>query len=467
MTAICFTWLEPLMARLTGKHSEIPMNTDHTSWLVASVEFGEVFITVPAGLLADRYGRKPLLLMTGPMCMVSWILILTTRSLPVLFVVRIIQGAAVAIVYTVAPMYIAEISEPRIRGELSGHFQTMWYVGILYVYVTGPYLSYQNYTYCCAVIPIVFFALFVMMPESPYYLLMRERSKDAERSLVWLRATKQVDDEFDAIRNSVQEDMKRKGSWRDLIATKKDRKAFYIVQIVCFIKYLNGMPAIVSYSTRTFAASRAGILTHSQLTIAMGVILCVTTFFAAFMSDSVGRRPLLIISTMGSVLFNLIVGAYLYLAEETHIDVTSYQWIMYSAVAGFCIVSNIGLGPLMQTIQAEFFPSHTRGIGSGITEVTASVATFFNLKQYQTIADLFGIYMNFWIFAFFGLIGGLTLCFVLPETAGKSLGQIQHEFEDSVVVEKIGSNDTMNGSIQPEVVVTKQIVNSKSEATKL
>uniref|UniRef100_A0A905R0N3 Major facilitator superfamily (MFS) profile domain-containing protein n=2 Tax=Rhodnius prolixus TaxID=13249 RepID=A0A905R0N3_RHOPR len=451
------------MSRLTAPDSEIPMNTDHTSWLVASVEFGEMFITLPAGLLADRYGRKPLLLMTGPMCMVSWILILTTRSLTVLFVVRIIQGAAVAIVYTVAPMYIAEISEPRIRGELSGHFQTMWYLGILYVYVTGPFLSYQNYTYCCAITPILFFALFVMMPESPFYLLMVDRSKDAERSLIWLRATKQVDDEYHAIRSSVQEDMKQKGSWRDLIATKKDRKAFFIVQVVCFIKYLNGMPAVVSYSTQIFQAAHTGHISHSHLTIIMGVILCVTTFLAAFMSDSVGRRPLLIISTLGSVLFNIIIGGYMYLAAETRIDVNSYQWVMYTAVAGFCIVSNIGLGPLMQTIQAEFFPSHTRGIGSGMTEITASVATFFNLKQYQTVTDLFGVYMNFWIFALFGLIGAITLCLVLPETAGKSLGQIQHEFEDSVVVEKIGSNETVN-SVQSQDIVK---VNTKSEATKL
>ncbi|XP_024084115.1 facilitated trehalose transporter Tret1-like [Cimex lectularius] len=429
MTAICFVWLEPLMLSLLGPESEIPMTTSQSSWLVASVEFGEVLVTLPAGILADKWGRKPLLLSTGPMCLVSWVLILATRDLSILFVARIIQGAAVAVVYTVAPMYIAEISEPRIRGELSGHFQTMWYVGILFTYVTGPYLSYQNYTYCCAVIPLIFFATFIIMPESPYYLFMVEKPNEAAKAVRWLRATDDIEDEFESIRYSVQEDMKQKGSWKDLIATKKDRKAFFIVQTVCAIKYLNGMPAVVTYAAQTFASGPIGILSHHELTIILGVLLCVTTFSSAFISDSVGRRPLLIISTLGSVFFNIVVGTYYYLITVANVDVSAYHWIMYMGVAGFCMVSNVGLGPLMQTIQAEFFPSHTRAVGSGVTEITASVATFINLKQFQTITDLCGVYMNFWIFALFGFTGTIIICFVIPETAGKSLGQIQSDFQ--------------------------------------
>jgi SP family facilitated glucose transporter-like MFS transporter 8 len=91
-----------------------------------------------------RFGRKPLILWSGPFCIVGWVLVLATRESAVIYVVRVLHGAAVGIVYTVCPMYIAEIAEPRIRGELSGQFQTMWYMGVVYAYIVGAYLEYQR-----------------------------------------------------------------------------------------------------------------------------------------------------------------------------------------------------------------------------------------------------------------------------------------------------------------------------------
>ncbi|BES98432.1 facilitated trehalose transporter Tret1-like [Nesidiocoris tenuis] len=427
MTAVAFCWLEPLMLKLIAPDSEIPMTTSDTSWLLASIELGEVFTTIPAGLLADRYGRKPLILSTGPLSLLGWILVLTTRNLPVLYVVRIIQGVCIAIVYTVVPMYIAEISEPRIRGELSVHFQTMWYLGITFIYIIGPLFDYQTYTYLCAIWPVVFTLTFMLMPESPYYLCMVKKQEKAAKALRWLRATDDVDVEFHEINRSVEADMKGKGSWKDIIATKKDRKAFFIVQLVCAIKYFNGMPAIVSYATETFM--KGSTIDPHILTISFGILLCVTTTCTAFVSDSVGRRPLLLISTMGSIVFNVIIGVYYFLNEKTEIDVNPYSWIMLTSLAGFCISANIGLGPLLQTVQAEYFPSNTRGIGGGITEMTASITAFINLKQYQIVIDYFGIYMNYFIFALSALVGFVLLYFTVTETAGQSLGEIQNNAE--------------------------------------
>ncbi|XP_014277108.1 facilitated trehalose transporter Tret1 [Halyomorpha halys] len=435
MMATSFNWMEPLMHYFISPDSEIPMSSTDTSWLLSFVELGEVLVTVPAGMLADRFGRKTLLLTTGPLCLLSWLLVLTTRNIIVLYVVRWIQGAGVGIVYTIAPMYIAEISEPRIRGELSGHFQTLWYVGILYSFIAGHYLSYQNYAYACAAIPILFTACFYLMPESPYYDLMVERPKEAKTSLTWLRATKHVDEEFQSIQKSVEEDMKSKGGWRDLFATKKDTKSFFIVQIICFIKYLNGITAILAYATQTFSEASNGFLEDHELTIGLGVLLIVTTFGAAFISDSVGRRPLIIYSTLASVVCNIISGTYYFLNQQGY-DVSAYSWVPFVSVTAFCTISNIGLGPLMQTIQAEYFPSHTRGIGSGITEISASVSAFINLKQYQPVVDIAGVYMNFWIFALCGFLGTVFMYYVLPETAGKSLGQIQQDFEGKKKMDK-------------------------------
>lgn len=371
----------------------------------------------------DRYGRKLIILSTGPMCILGWVLTLTTRSLSVLYIVRLIHGVAVAVIFTVVPIYLAEIAEPRIRGEISSHFMTFWYLGTLFNYSVGPFFSYQNYTYLCNILPVVFTITFALMPESPFYYLMIENPKKAVESLKWLRFSDDVDEEFKSISETVAGEMKSKGTWRDLIATKKDVKALLIVQLVCCAKYLNGMAAIMSYATETFRKG-TNIDPH-VLSITLGAILCTSTFLTSFMTDRIGRRPLLLASITGSIFFNICIATYYYIVEHTEVAITDYFWVMFIAVVGFSISANIGLGPLLQTIQAEYFPSNTRGIAGGVTELTAAVAAFVNIKQYQVITDAFGIYMNYVIFAVTGVVGFILLYALVEETAGKSLGEIQ------------------------------------------
>lgn len=322
-------------------------------------------------------------------------------------------------------MYIAEVASPKIRGRLSGHFQTMWAFGILYSYVTGPYLAYQEYAYVCAILPAIFTGLFMFMPESPYFLLMKGNEEKAKEALVWLRGEDDVDEEFQCIKQSVEKDMSKQGSWYDLVRTRKDRKIFFTVQLICFIKYMIGSPAINSYAASMFSQASGGTINENIMTIVLGVLLMVSAFFGSWMSDKVGRRPLLIGSTIANTVLHIVSAIYFFLASHTELDVSGQSWIMFSAIAGSCVVTNLGLGSLLQTVQAELFPSHTRAIGSGVTGITAAIATFLDLKQYQTVNDYFGVYMNFVIFAAFGVLGTVFMYFIIPETKGKSLGEIQ------------------------------------------
>ncbi|XP_073976931.1 facilitated trehalose transporter Tret1-like isoform X3 [Rhodnius prolixus] len=432
MAGAMFVWLAPLMVRLTQPDSPIPMTTEDTSWLSAIIEISEGLATIPAGLLADRWGRKPVMLSAGPLVLLSWAIVLTTRSVPALHLVRLIQGLALAVVIAIVPIYLAEIAEPKLRGQICGNFQVFWYIGLLYSYATGPYLDYNTYVWLACCPPALFLACFLFVPESPYYLLMVREEEKAFETLSWLRAGRDIQKEFTEMKASVAEEMSNKGSWKDLIATKKDRRAFIIVQIVSTIKFMSGMSSIVLYATQTFAASSKITLTSDQMTIILAIILIITTLGANFLSDSIGRRPLLIISTIGATIFHSIVAVYYFLDEKTNIDVSSYMWIAYTSLLGFCIITNVGLGPLSMTIQAEYFPSHTRGIGGGITGLVASVVIFVSIKQYQFMVDNFGVYMNYVTFAVISLVGTVVFMIIIRETAGKSLGQIQKTFTSDV-----------------------------------
>lgn len=379
-------------------------------------------------LICFRFGRKKLLLSTGPLILLAWALIIFTRSLVVLYLVRFLQGVAMGVGFVVAPMYIAETSEPRIRGTLSGQFQTLYFAGTLIAYCTGPYLSYNTYAFTLASLPILFLITFCSMPESPYYLLMVNRTESARKSLNWLRGGSNVEKEFNSIRYSVEEDMKQKGGWKDLIATRNDRKSLFIVLLVCLIKFMNGMTALTIYASQTLAEATHDI-PYNVMTVILGVVLVVTSFISAFLSDIIGRRPLLISSTAGCTVFCTFIAIYQYIDQFTDICLARYSWIYILSMISFCVMANIGIGPLVQTLQAEYFPSRTRSIGGAFAQTISSFAAFLNVKLYENVSEEIGTYFNYIIFAFVSLVGTIALSIILKETAGKSLGQIQKELK--------------------------------------
>ncbi|XP_073979498.1 facilitated trehalose transporter Tret1-like [Rhodnius prolixus] len=416
-----FSWLAPIVLWLTSEESEINMTLTQFSWLTSCPQIGFLLSVVPSGMLADRYGRKTVLISAAPLSLLAWILVATTRDITVLFIVRLIQGITIAIAFTVAPVYVAEVSSPKVRGLLGGQFSLMLQVGTVVSYVAGLYLSYQTYIYVQMILSLMFLATFSFMPESPYYYFMVKRKEQAYSSYYWLSG-KQATEELLKIEENVQEDMKNKTGWVDLIARKCDRRALWLVQLVSFMRAATGMPSYAAYGTQIFAASSKNIFPTDVLALIMVIVLLICTFLAALFSDTAGRRFLLILSSVGTIISNLAVGVYFYLELETSVNLTI--WILYLAVLGFCMSANTGTGNLQTVVQAEFFPSHTRGKGGAITGITSALSTFLVLKLYQPLIDSVGIYMNFFFYAVSIAVSLFLIHIYLPESAGKTLAEV-------------------------------------------
>lgn len=401
------------------------MNHDQSSWVVALIEFGNLFTSIPAGILTDIWGRKPLLLATAPVYILSWILVLTTRSVTILYFVRTIQGLAMGVVYTVLPMYLAEISSPRIRGALSTFFEGMWYFGILFEYILGPYLSYITFNIVTLILPVVFLSTFIWIPESPYFLLVVRREENAAASLKWLRNSKNINEELNLMNKCLKQEQDDNRSWRDLISTKADIKALLIVEIVVLTKFMSGIAAILSYSSDMFASAGSSGMSADNYTIIMGVLLLITTVFAGSLVDKAGRRPLLLISCIGCGVSQFIAGLYCFMEETLLFDISGNSWIFMTSVMTYCIIFSLGLGPLVNTLKGEIFPTSTKGFGSGLTTMTDTISCFICLKMYQVISDSYGVFLNFWIFSIFSFIGAAVIFYIVPETKGKTFLEIQ------------------------------------------
>ncbi|XP_022201482.2 facilitated trehalose transporter Tret1 [Nilaparvata lugens] len=428
-------WITPILVGLLGPDSEVPMTADESSWVASVIEVGNFVTPLPFGLLVDRWGRKPCLLSIAPMYIVSWLLVLATRSVLVLYFVRFVQGLAMGVVFTVLPMYLAEIAGADIRGALSAFFQGMWYMGILTEYCVGPYVSYQTLAYVSLAFPLIFLLTFVWIPESPYYLLMKGEEEKAGVALAWLRGESspaRVSEELQSMKMSVEKEMLRKGSWNDLVSTAANRKALLIVLIAALAEIMSGITAILTYASQTFGAADAKEgLTPDECTILMGLLVLMATVFAGGVVDVMGRKPLMLASALGCAVCELIAGVYYFLQEKTSIDVTSYRWVAFSSITGYCVILSAGLGPVVATFQGELFPSNTRGLASAVVAISVTISSFFWMKLYQVIADHIGIYLNYFLFSLCCLVSSVFILFLVPETKGKTLAEIQSDLNSA------------------------------------
>lgn len=419
-----YVWLEPLTVKMTKPGADgVPMSVEDMSWLVAFIEIGCTLGPIPAGYLADWFGRKYVSLSIGPVVLIGWILIIFTKSLAVLYVVRLLHGFACSVAFTINPIYTAEIVDPAIRGALSGLFQVAFYVGCLYSFSIGPYLSYDWYAVAGTAIPLLYTVAFIFFPESPYWLLKRGKLEEAKFTLKWFRCEDDIDKLFDSMRLAVAEETSNKSSWKTLFLDKYERKAFLLLQIVCISKFLTGMPTIITYATETFAKSES-FFSATEMTIILGVLLSGIGVLSAYLSDRVGRKFLLLLSCFGCFVAHTFTTTYYFLHEKTEIDAGPYVWLMYLGVFLYCLFSDIGLGPLLQTLQAELFGANTREIAGGITETFAAVLCFVVIKVYQPVSDEFGVYVNFMFYGIVGLVGGILISALMFETKGKTIGRM-------------------------------------------
>lgn len=417
-----YGWVTPLLSSFHDPRGVLPMTHEQSSWVVALIEFGNLFTSIPAGLLVDGWGRKPLLLATAPVYIFSWLLVIFTRSIMVLYFVRIIQGLAMGVIFTILPIYLAEISSSSIRGALTTFFEGMWYVGILMEYILGPYLSYDSYNLVTLSIPLIFLLTFIWIPETPHHLILNNLDSQALSSLQWLRATDDVMEEFNSIKKNVEEERKAD---RALVSNKADLKALLIVEIVVLTKFMSGIAAVLSYASDMFAASGSSTLSADSYTIIMGFIFLGTSVIAGGLVDSAGRRPLLLISCVGCGLSEFVAGLYCLLESKYPSEYSGYSWVFMGSIMTYCFIFSLGLGPVANTFKGEIFPSSTKGLGSGLTTMTDTISCFICLKMYQVVADSFGVFLNFWIFSAFSFFGAIVIYYIVPETKGKTFSDIQ------------------------------------------
>ncbi|XP_018396374.1 PREDICTED: solute carrier family 2, facilitated glucose transporter member 8-like [Cyphomyrmex costatus] len=431
-TGVTMGWTSPVLPLLEKNGGPLgsKITSEQSSWIGSLMALSPIVGSFVAGYLGERLGRKRALLSCVVPFLIGWILVASAGHIAQLYVARLIFGLALSVVFTILPMYCGEIAEMSIRGALGSFLQLFIVIGFLYAYSIGPFVSYTVFWILCGIIPIIFFFSFIMMPESPYFLLGQGRRDEAIASLAKLRSKSKaaVQKEADEIQAILDEAFKNQVSISDLFKVKANFKALLHTCALVSFQQFTGINVVLFYMQNIFMAA-GGAVPTDVAPIIIGVVQVLASAVTPVVVDRSGRRMLLVISGIGETVSLCALGLYFYLKEVQHADdvVEQISWLPTVSLVIFIATYCLGWGPLPWAVMGEMFDPNVKAKASGITVSVCWFLAFLLTKFVSNLQEALGNYVNFWLFAGFCFVSILYTVFLLPETKGKTLQQIQDE----------------------------------------
>lgn len=250
-------WTSPTQNEIESGKYGFDVSIEQFSWVGSITNIGAAVSCIPVGFLCQKFGRKLTMLSMVLPFILGWALIIWANSVGTLIAGRFFLGIASGAFCVAAPMYTGEIASKQIRGILGSFFQLMITIGILFVYAVGSGVNAFTVSIICGVIPLIFGAVFVFMPESPLYLITKGESEKAMESIKWLRGNKYDANSEVAELNKEQEERdsdKTASLWKAL-KRPASLQAMGIGLGLMFFQQTSGVNAVIFFTTDIFRVS--------------------------------------------------------------------------------------------------------------------------------------------------------------------------------------------------------------------
>ncbi len=395
------------------------LNTHQEGFAVSNIIIGCIIGSGLSGPLCDKYGRKKILFFTALLFAVSAVFSALPRTFTDLIIARLIGGIAVG-ASMVSALYIAEIAPARIRGFLVSLNQFAIVIGILITYLInwllvdlGP--DNWRWMFASETVPaFLFFICLFFVPESPRWLTKQGRFDKALAILTRVGGRKHAEKEINEIKISLEEEV---GSISELFKPGL-RKAMIIGVIISIFAQVVGIGAVIYYAPKIFI--KAGFETASSgllATVMVGIVNFLGTIVSFLIIDRFGRKPLIYIGHIGMGISLTLTG--IFFQSPT----VGAVWILIPILA-FVGFYSMSLGPVAWVIVAEIFPNKVRGSAMAISMMVLWISDFAVSQTFPWLMEKIGE-KTFFIYAVINAIGFIFAWFVVKETKGKTLEEIE------------------------------------------
>ncbi|XP_026479970.1 facilitated trehalose transporter Tret1-like [Ctenocephalides felis] len=414
-------WSSPALSALStsnpspGKDILFQLTDEEASWIGGLICIGALFGGPLYAWLAGVRGRK-----FAGCCLVlpyaiSWFCIIFAKSAWWMFAGRTFAGIAGGGIIVLVPMYVSEIADDNIRGALGSWLVLLINVGLLIGYLLGACVTYFWLNIILSLGPILFLILFLVVPETPVWLVRSGRVEEARRAICWLKGLEPekceneliIRQELDKLKPKFEEQEKT-ASFKELVTSKCSRRGLTIGLILIFFQQSSGLFAVLSYASLILEQAGITNLTPNQAAVILGAIQVFGGLLSSVLVERAGRKVLICVSSSFVGICLAALGTHAGLREKGY-DVTGWSWVPVTSLCGAVLFAGFGIGNLPFVVISEIFEN----------------------KFYNSIVSLLSMPGTFMLFA--GLMTGATIfvAFCIPETKGQPL---------EVILAKLGAD---------------------------
>ena len=474
-------------AVISGAVRGITVYFEMTEWMlgfsVGCVVFGAMAGNLVAGPVSDRFGRKSVLIVVAALFTISATWSALATGYTEFIIARIIGGIGIGGAILIAPVYIAEIAPPKLRGSLVSFNQLNIVIGISVAYFSNYFLvdmgeeSWRWMLGVEAIPALIYFLALFTVPKSPRWLIQRlNKVALARKILVRIGGEAYAEATIVEIQRGLAK-KEAKGKLSDLLQSKYATIMIIAVGIA-FFQQITGINAIFYYAPTIF--EQAGGSTDSSFlqAIVVGLTNLVFTLVAIWAIDKLGRKPLLLIGTtcmtIALLMATLAFNNASYRFDDTTLEKvsnaeiksaladlkgTSYdgQAVLFEAVKGkldedqfldfrrneitnfiqinatlvliaillYVAAFAISLGPVMWTLISEIFPSKIKGIAISVVGFFNSLVSFSVTQVFPWELSNLGPTLTFAIYAILSFCALLFVKKFVIETKGRSLEEVE------------------------------------------
>ncbi len=485
---------------ISGAANYIGADFNLTDWqlgmVVAAPTLGGIIAGALAGPLSDRFGRRPMLQLIACLYLVSAIMSALAPDYLTITTARFIGGLAFASLY-LAPIYIAEIAPPAIRGRMVSVNQFNIVIGFSAAYFANyailnlsqsgqawvHYIGLAQNTWRwmlgLEIVPALLYAALMMtVPESPRWLVLNNKRDKARNVLAKLLPNSDPDTEVANLIASQHSHLEPILIRLKKLFSSKVRLAFMIGLIIGVAQQITGINVVFFYAPMIFEQSGVGTNAAFVQAVWVGLINVAFTIIAMVMVDRIGRRPLLIMGLVG-ICISMAICSYAFKQsdfvlndvaaieiddEDIKSRLSAIEGVVYNNDVAFraelrtiltegelrahqgqiimaateinhrlvlfgilLFVASFAasLGPVMWILLSEIFPNALRGVGMAIIGVFNSSVSFLVQFIFPWQVSTIGISMTFFGYGACALVSLVLVYWLLPETKGQSLEQLE------------------------------------------
>lgn len=419
-----------------------------TGFSVSSMLLGSAIGAFFAGWLADKFGRRNMLIVAAVLFIISAFGSGIAGSPGEFIIYRLIGGLAVGAASVMAPAYIAEIAPAEQRGRLTSIQQVAIIVGLTLAFLSNYFLAktaggstaefwggYQTWRWMfwMELIPaFLFFVLLFFIPKSPRFSMFKEDEAVAKATLLKLFGDPKASEKVEEIRASLANDHKPRLS--DVLATKSSggkvfRSIVWVGIGLAMFQQLVGINVVFYYGAVLWQA--VGFTENDALLINVmsGLLSIAAVMFTLFTIDRIGRKPFLV---WGSVGMALSLAAVAFAFSQGTLDAEGtlqlpgkMGLVALIAANAYVVCFNMSWGPVMWVMLGEMFPNQIRGSGLAVAGLAQWLTNFAITFTFPIWLASIGLAAAYSIYAAFALISVFFVIWFVKETKGKELEDME------------------------------------------